>query len=148
MAKLAARSAADHSPRRIEERVAGSNPVLQPPAPQLVFCAVVEEVVDQVLAREGAFDRRVEGVSGEPVDEEDDRLGEGDQPTHCLVVLERDQPIGWCQWHPCADYPEHAAGVGADPGDDFRRAAYASQPMNEWKSPSGSGNFGMKGANV
>jgi aminoglycoside 6'-N-acetyltransferase len=33
------------------------------------------------------------------------------------VALERGRPIGWCQWYLCGDYPEHAAGVGADPGD-------------------------------
>jgi aminoglycoside 6'-N-acetyltransferase len=41
----------------------------------------------------------------------------GVQPTHCLVALERGRPIGWCQWYLCGDYPDHAAGIGADPGD-------------------------------
>jgi aminoglycoside 6'-N-acetyltransferase len=42
----------------------------------------------------------------------------GDEPTHALVVVEGRSPIGWCQWYFCRDYPEHAAGVGAD-GDDI-----------------------------
>lgn len=38
-------------------------------------------------------------------------------PTHALLVLERNRPIGWCQWYLCSDYPDHAAAVGAEPGD-------------------------------
>lgn len=41
----------------------------------------------------------------------------GEQPTHVLVVLERDRPIGWCQWYWCRDYPDHAAGIRAAPDD-------------------------------
>lgn len=41
----------------------------------------------------------------------------GEQPTEALVVLERGRAIGWCQWYLCKDYPEHAAGVGAEPDD-------------------------------
>jgi aminoglycoside 6'-N-acetyltransferase len=37
--------------------------------------------------------------------------------TEVLLVLEDQRPIGWCQWYRCEDYPEHAAGVGALPGD-------------------------------
>ena len=40
-----------------------------------------------------------------------------EQPTYALMVLERGRPVGWCQWYVCADYPDHAAGVGAEPGD-------------------------------
>ena len=42
---------------------------------------------------------------------------DGDQATTVLLVLDGDEPIGWCQWYLCREYPEHAAGVGAD-GDD------------------------------
>jgi RimJ/RimL family protein N-acetyltransferase len=41
----------------------------------------------------------------------------GDQPTSALIVVESEREIGWCQWYRCADYPEHAAGVGARPED-------------------------------
>lgn len=41
----------------------------------------------------------------------------GEQPTHLYVVEDDGQPIGWCQWYRCDDYPEHAAAVGADAGD-------------------------------
>jgi aminoglycoside 6'-N-acetyltransferase len=41
----------------------------------------------------------------------------GGEPTHVLVVLERNRPVGWCQWFFCHEYPDHAAGVGAYPGD-------------------------------
>src|SRR5206468_163745 len=41
----------------------------------------------------------------------------GIEPTTVLLVLERGKPIGWCQWYLCEDYPEHARGVGAEPGD-------------------------------
>jgi aminoglycoside 6'-N-acetyltransferase len=40
-----------------------------------------------------------------------------DQPTEVLVVVRGGRPVGWCQWYPCADFPDHAAGVGAEPGD-------------------------------
>lgn len=52
-------------------------------------------------------------------DELDDlrRCIEGLERAEALVVLEDGSPIGWCQWYACADYPEHAAGVGAEPGD-------------------------------
>ncbi len=39
------------------------------------------------------------------------------QPTEALIVEEYDRPIGWCQWYRCRDYPDHAAGVGAELGD-------------------------------
>ena len=41
----------------------------------------------------------------------------GDEPTEALIVVERDRPIGWCQWYFCRNYPEHAGGVGAGPAD-------------------------------
>jgi aminoglycoside 6'-N-acetyltransferase len=41
----------------------------------------------------------------------------GVEPTTVLLVVERGKPIGWCQWYLCADYPEHACAVGAEPGD-------------------------------
>jgi len=59
-------------------------------------------------------------VSGSTVEQELDELRQciaGEQPTQALVVLERGRPVGWCQWYVCSDYPDHAAGVGAEPGD-------------------------------
>lgn len=41
----------------------------------------------------------------------------GEEPTDALTVLNNEQPIGWCQWYLCAHYPEHAAAIGAQPGD-------------------------------
>jgi aminoglycoside 6'-N-acetyltransferase len=41
----------------------------------------------------------------------------GDEPTETLMVLQRERPIGWCQWYRCDSYPEYAADVGASPGD-------------------------------
>ena len=41
----------------------------------------------------------------------------GDQAAEALVIAEQNKPIGWCQWYLCAAYPDHAAGVGAAPGD-------------------------------
>jgi aminoglycoside 6'-N-acetyltransferase len=40
----------------------------------------------------------------------------GDEQTEALIVADPSGPIGWCQWYLCDDYPDHAAGVGADPG--------------------------------
>ena len=54
------------------------------------------------------------------IDEELDELRAcvaGEVPTHALLVTEDGRPVGWCQWYRCDDYPEHAAGVGAAPGD-------------------------------
>jgi aminoglycoside 6'-N-acetyltransferase len=59
-------------------------------------------------------------VAGSTVEQELDELRQciaREQPTHALMVLERGQPIGWCQWYVCTDYPDHAAGVSAEPGD-------------------------------
>jgi len=42
---------------------------------------------------------------------------DGIGPTHLLMVADDDLPIGWCQWYRCADYPDHAAAIGARPGD-------------------------------
>lgn len=41
----------------------------------------------------------------------------GDEATEVLLALCDGRPIGWCQWYLCRDYPDHAAGVGADPED-------------------------------
>jgi len=41
----------------------------------------------------------------------------GDEPTHALIVLRGGTPIGWCQWYLCADHPDHADAIGAQPGD-------------------------------
>jgi aminoglycoside 6'-N-acetyltransferase len=41
----------------------------------------------------------------------------GIQPVHLLIVLDDGQPVGWCQWYQCADDPEWAAEIGAEPGD-------------------------------
>lgn len=59
-------------------------------------------------------------LAGSTLDHELEELRQcvaGDQPTHALVVLEQDRPIGWCQWYLCSDYPDHEAAVGAEPGD-------------------------------
>jgi aminoglycoside 6'-N-acetyltransferase len=37
--------------------------------------------------------------------------------THMLVVLHDGEPVGWCQWYPCAVDPEWATEIGAEPGD-------------------------------
>jgi len=39
----------------------------------------------------------------------------GDEPTYMFVIEERARPIGWIQWYRWADYPEHAARLGAAP---------------------------------
>lgn len=41
----------------------------------------------------------------------------GEEPTEVLVIADHDEPIGWCQWYLCREYPEHAEGVGAGPDD-------------------------------
>jgi RimJ/RimL family protein N-acetyltransferase len=41
----------------------------------------------------------------------------GDEPTEALVVADGNEPIGWCQWYLCRDYPQHAKGVEAGPDD-------------------------------
>jgi aminoglycoside 6'-N-acetyltransferase len=59
-------------------------------------------------------------LAGSTLERELDELRQsvvGEQPTHALVVLEGGRPIGWCQWYLCSDYPDHADGVGAEPGD-------------------------------
>jgi aminoglycoside 6'-N-acetyltransferase len=43
-------------------------------------------------------------------------LAEGSE-THMLVVVHDGEPVGWCQWYPCAVDPEWAAELGAQPGD-------------------------------
>jgi aminoglycoside 6'-N-acetyltransferase len=40
-----------------------------------------------------------------------------EQPTEVLLVVDADQPIGWCQWYRYAEYPDEAAGIGAGPDD-------------------------------
>jgi len=42
---------------------------------------------------------------------------DGTEPTHLLTAVDDDLPIGWCQWYCCGDYPDHAAAIGARPGD-------------------------------
>jgi RimJ/RimL family protein N-acetyltransferase len=59
-------------------------------------------------------------LSGYSIDGELEDLRQsvgGEQPTEALIVLGGDHPIGWCQWYRCSDYPAHASGVGAQPGD-------------------------------
>ncbi|MBO0880799.1 MAG: GNAT family N-acetyltransferase [Mycobacterium sp.] len=59
-------------------------------------------------------------LAGSTIDKEIDELHRGIvgvEPTTALLVLERGKPIGWCQWYLYGDYPEHARGVGAEPGD-------------------------------
>jgi aminoglycoside 6'-N-acetyltransferase len=59
-------------------------------------------------------------LSGSTVEQELDDLHRcvaAVEQTHALIILERNRPIGWCQWYLCADYPDHAAAVGAEPGD-------------------------------
>jgi aminoglycoside 6'-N-acetyltransferase len=41
----------------------------------------------------------------------------GEEPTQVLAVSWGRRPVGWCQWYLCSDYPDHAAGVGAEPED-------------------------------
>jgi aminoglycoside 6'-N-acetyltransferase len=41
----------------------------------------------------------------------------GAQPTRLLLALDGGQPVGWCQWYRCADYPVWAADAGAVAGD-------------------------------
>lgn len=45
------------------------------------------------------------------------RCASGIEPTEVLMVVDSEVPIGWCQWYLCRDYPDHAAGVGAEAGD-------------------------------
>lgn len=59
-------------------------------------------------------------LSGSTIDQELDDLEKcvtDEEPTHALVVVEDGRDIGWCQWYRCADYPEHAQAVGAQPDD-------------------------------
>lgn len=39
----------------------------------------------------------------------------GTEPTH-VFIIECPHAVGWIQWYRWADYPEHAAVVGAEPG--------------------------------
>lgn len=59
-------------------------------------------------------------VAGSSVDAELDDVRHsvlGEQPVEVLLVLERDRPIGWCQWYLCDDDPDWAAEVEAAVGD-------------------------------
>jgi aminoglycoside 6'-N-acetyltransferase len=59
-------------------------------------------------------------LAGSTLEQELDELRQciaDEQPTYPLVILERGRPIGWCQWYLCSDYPDHAAAVGAEPGE-------------------------------
>ena len=39
---------------------------------------------------------------------------DGREPTHVFVIVLDGRPIGWIQWFRWADYPEHAAQLGAE----------------------------------
>lgn len=39
----------------------------------------------------------------------------GTEPTHVSVIEHSGRPIGWIQWYRWADYPAHAALLGAEP---------------------------------
>jgi RimJ/RimL family protein N-acetyltransferase len=59
-------------------------------------------------------------LAGSTIEQEVEDLRQcldADEPTEALVVVEESQPIGWCQWYRCLEYPDHANGVGAGPGD-------------------------------
>jgi aminoglycoside 6'-N-acetyltransferase len=59
-------------------------------------------------------------LTGSSLEDELDDLRQsiaGDDPAEVLIVADPSGPIGWCQWYLCDDNPEHAAGVGASPGD-------------------------------
>jgi aminoglycoside 6'-N-acetyltransferase len=59
-------------------------------------------------------------LAGSSIDEELEDLRRsilGAEPTEVLAAYWHGRPVGWCQWYLCRDYPDHAAGVGADPGD-------------------------------
>ena len=59
-------------------------------------------------------------LAASTVDDEMEELRQSlgdDQSTEVLVVLLEGRPVGWCQWYPCDEYPDHAAGVGAESGD-------------------------------
>jgi aminoglycoside 6'-N-acetyltransferase len=59
-------------------------------------------------------------VAGSSIEDELDELRQcvaGDEQTEALIVTGPGGSIGWCQWYLCDDYPDHAAGVGASPGD-------------------------------
>lgn len=59
-------------------------------------------------------------LTGSTTEDELDQLRRcvgGEEPTHALIASERGRDIGWCQWYRCSDYPQHAAGVGAQPDD-------------------------------
>jgi aminoglycoside 6'-N-acetyltransferase len=40
---------------------------------------------------------------------------DGSEPTHVFLIEHRGRPIGWIQWYRWADYPKHAALLGAGP---------------------------------
>jgi aminoglycoside 6'-N-acetyltransferase len=59
-------------------------------------------------------------LSGSTIEDEIEDLRRcvaGEESTHALVIVESGREVGWCQWYRCADYPEHAAAVGAEPDD-------------------------------
>jgi aminoglycoside 6'-N-acetyltransferase len=59
-------------------------------------------------------------LTGSSVEQELDDLRQsvtGAQPVHVLMALEEGVPVGWCQWYFCADHPEWAADMGAQPGE-------------------------------
>ncbi len=59
-------------------------------------------------------------LTASTVEEEMDDLRRclvGEEPTEVLVIADHDEPIGWCQWYLCREYPAHAEGIGAGPDD-------------------------------
>src|SRR5665213_1746558 len=64
-------------------------------------------------------------LSGSTVEDELEELRlsiSRERPTEALIVSEGADPIGWCQWYLCSDYPDHSSGVGAgrdDVGIDY-----------------------------
>lgn len=59
-------------------------------------------------------------LAGSSLDEELEGVRQilvGDHDAEMLIVTERHQPIGWCQWYLCTTDPAWAREVGAGPGD-------------------------------
>jgi RimJ/RimL family protein N-acetyltransferase len=57
------------------------------------------------------------GSSAEEEAEDLRRSVEGEQAVRALIVMDRDTPIGWCQWYLCGVDPQWAAEIGAEPDD-------------------------------
>ncbi len=43
-------------------------------------------------------------------------LMDGRDATHGFVILANDQPVGFIQWYPLAEYPDYAAAIGESAG--------------------------------